>query len=219
MTIENWGLIDYQNAWQRQEQLFQETISRKMAGLSTGNRLIFCEHPHVYTLGKHGNPQNMLLSAANLQKTGATFVQTDRGGDITYHGPGQIVGYPIFDLATFGIGLKQYVSNVEEAIIQTLLAYGIQTGRLHGATGVWLDIGKPSCRKIAAIGVRSSHFVTMHGFALNANTDLRYFTAINPCGFIDKGVTSMQFEKGIYIDMEEARARLAHAFMEIFQTI
>lgn len=218
MIIENWGLIDYQTAWQRQEQLFQETISRKMAGLPTGNRLIFCEHPHVYTLGKHGNPQNMLLSAANLQKTGATFVQTDRGGDITYHGPGQIVGYPIFDLATFGIGLKQYVSNVEEAIIQTLLAYGIQTGRLHGATGVWLDTGKPSCRKIAAIGVRSSHFITMHGFALNVNTDLRYFRAINPCGFIDKGVTSMQFEKGIYIDMEEVRAKLAHAFIEIFQT-
>ncbi len=217
MKIENWGLIDYRTAWERQEQLFRETISRKMAGLPTENRLVFCEHPHVYTLGMHGNPQNMLLSAANLQKTGATFVQTNRGGDITYHGPGQIVGYPIFDLASFGIGLKQYICNVEEAIIQTLLTYDIRAERLHGATGVWLDTGKPNCRKIAAIGVRSSHFVTMHGFALNVNTDLRYFSAINPCGFTDKGVTSMQLEKGKHIDMEEVRARLAHAFTNIFQ--
>ena len=212
----DWGLIEYNEAWTKQEQLFNASIELKLKNLPTENYLIFCEHPHVYTLGKSGDEHNMLLNYIQLQAKDASFVKTNRGGDITYHGPGQVVGYPIFDLANFGLGLKQYIYNVEEAIIKTLAMYNIISTRLDGATGVWLDVGMPTCRKICAIGVRSSRFVTMHGFALNVNTDLNYFNYINPCGFVDKGVTSMEKELGSKIDFEELKIRLRQQIEAIF---
>jgi len=204
----DWGLIEYNDAWAKQEELFNESIQKKIQELPTENHLIFCEHPHVYTLGKSGDEHNMLLNYIQLQAKDATFVKTNRGGDITYHGPGQLVGYPIFDLANFGLGLKQYIYNVEEAIIKTLASYNIVSQRLDGATGVWLDVDTPACRKICAIGVRSSRFVTMHGFALNVNTQLEYFNYINPCGFVDKGVTSMEKELGGKVNMEQLKSNL-----------
>ena len=204
----DWGLIEYNEAWAKQETLFSASIEKKQQHLPTDNYLIFCEHPHVYTLGKSGDEQNMLLNYIQLQAKNASFVHTNRGGDITYHGPGQVVGYPIFDLDNFNIGLKQYIHLIEEAIIKTLSLYNIKSTRLDGATGVWLDVGLPTCRKICAIGVRSSRFVTMHGFALNVNTQLEYFNYINPCGFVDKGVTSMEKELGTKVDMEELKIRL-----------
>lgn len=208
IKLVDWGLIDYNQAWEQQETAFQETIKRKVEGLETENLLVYCEHPHVYTLGKSGDEHNMLLNYIQLQAKDAIFVKTNRGGDITYHGPGQLVGYPIFDLANFGIGLKNYIHHIEEAIIKTLAEYNITTTRLEGATGVWLDIDLATCRKICAIGVRSSRYVTMHGFALNVNTDLTYFNHINPCGFVDKGVTSLEKELGGKVDLEELKAKL-----------
>lgn len=214
----DWGLIEYNEAWNKQEEIFKQTIQLKLDNKQTTNTLVFCEHPHVYTLGKSGDEQNMLLNYIQLQAADAQFVKTNRGGDITYHGPGQIVGYPIFDLANFNIGLKQYIFLIEEAIINTLKYYAIESTRLDGATGVWLNVGMPSCRKICAIGVRSSRFVTMHGFALNINTDLTYFKHINPCGFIDKGVTSLQNELNMEINMEEVKTILADNFDKLFVT-
>ena len=204
----DWGMTEYNEAWSKQEELFNDAIAHKSNGEPTTNTLIFCEHPHVYTLGKSGDEHNMLLNYIQLQAKDAVFVKSNRGGDITYHGPGQLVGYPIFDLANFDLGLKQYIHNIEEAIINTLALYGINTTRLEGATGVWLEVGQPTCRKICAIGVRSSRYVTMHGFALNINTQLEYFSYINPCGFIDKGVTSMQKELGAEVDMKELKDKL-----------
>lgn len=211
-----WDTIEYNEAWARQEELFNDSIQRKMKGLTTDNYLVFCEHPHVYTLGKSGDEHNMLLNYIQLQAKDATFVHSNRGGDITYHGPGQLVGYPIFDLANFGLGLKQYIYKVEEAIIKTLSTYHIMSQRLDGATGVWLDVGTPTCRKICAIGVRSSRYVTMHGFALNVNTQLEYFNYINPCGFTDKGVTSMEKELGEKVDMEHLKSVLRLSIEEQF---
>jgi len=212
----DWGLIEYTEAWTKQEALFSASIEKKVQNLPTDNYLVFCEHPHVYTLGKSGDEQNMLLNYIQLQAQNVTFVHSNRGGDITYHGPGQVVGYPIFDLANFNLGLKLYIQNIEEAIIDTLALYNIASTRLEAATGVWLDVGLPTCRKICAIGVRSSRYVTMHGFALNVNTDLTYFNHINPCGFVDKGVTSMQKELGAEVDMEELKFRLRHCIEERF---
>jgi len=212
----DWGLVEYNEAWKNQEILFNRSIQQKTQELSTDNYLVFCEHPHVYTLGKSGDEHNMLLNYIQLQAKDATFVKTNRGGDITYHGPGQVVGYPIFDLANFELGLKQYIYNIEEAIIKTLALYNITSTRLEGATGVWLDVGMPSCRKICAIGVRSSRFITMHGFALNVNTQLEYFNFINPCGFIDKGVTSMEKELGKKVDMDELKACLRAEIENLF---
>ena len=209
----DWGLIEYNQAWKEQESIFAETISRKIQELETENYMIFCEHPHVYTLGKSGDEQNLLLNYIQLQANNAQFVHTNRGGDITYHGPGQIVGYPIFDLANFGIGLKEYIHRIEASIIELLQQYNIRSERLEGATGVWLDTGTKQARKICAIGVRSSRYVTMHGFALNINTDLAYFGHINPCGFTDKGVTSLEQELGEKQDMNKVKA----ALLEIFQ--
>ena len=218
-SIENidWGLVEYNQAWANQELLFSGTIEKKMQGQCTDNYLVFCEHPHVYTLGKSGDEHNMLLNFIQLQAKNANFVHTNRGGDITYHGPGQLVGYPIFDLANFGLGLKQYIYRIEEAIIQTLSLYNILSARLEGSTGVWLEAGTSACRKICAIGVRSSRFVTMHGFALNVNTQLEYFDYINPCGFIDKGVTSMEKELGARVEMEELKAHLRKTIEEQFK--
>jgi lipoyl(octanoyl) transferase len=212
----DWGLIEYNEAWTKQETMFSGSIEKKEQNVPTENYLVFCEHPHVYTLGKSGDEQNMLLNYIQLQAKNATFVHSNRGGDITYHGPGQVVGYPIFDLANFNLGLKQYIHNIEEAIIKVLASYNIKSTRLDGATGVWLDVGLSTCRKICAIGVRSSRYVTMHGFALNVNTELEYFNYINPCGFIDKGVTSMEKELGQKLDMEDLKLRLKCSIEEKF---
>lgn len=216
IDYQDWGLTEYNEAWAKQDALFSAAITSKTLGETTLNTLVFCEHPHVYTLGKSGDEHNMLLDYIQLQAKNATFVHSNRGGDITYHGPGQVVGYPIFDLANFGLGLKQYIFRIEEAIIQTLSIYNIPSTRLEGSTGVWLDVGNPACRKICAIGVRSSHFVTMHGFALNVNTQLEYFSYINPCGFIDKGVTSMEKELGGKVDMDELKSRLRITIEDMF---
>ena len=217
ILYDDWGLIEYKQAWEKQEKLFTETLNRKAEGLQTENHLIFCEHPHVYTLGRSGDENNMLLDYIQLQAKNASFVHTNRGGDITYHGPGQVVGYPIFDLENFNMGLKQYIYNIEEAIIHCLQQYNILGEHFEKATGVWLDTGKPACRKICAIGVRSSRFVTMHGFALNVNTSLEYFSYINPCGFTDKGVTSMQQELGSTVDFELLKSNLKTCIIEQFQ--
>lgn len=208
----DWGTIEYNKAWAEQELLFNATIQQKINGEPTHNHFVICEHPHVYTLGKSGDEQNLLLNYIQLQAKNAQFVHSNRGGDITYHGPGQIVGYPIFNLEDFKMGLKQYIHTMEQCIIDVLATHGIPSTRLDGATGVWLDVNTPKARKICAIGVRSSRYVTMHGFALNVNTDLSYFAHINPCGFIDKGVTSMQKELGVEVDIEAVKAQLVAQF-------
>lgn len=204
----DWQLISYADAWQKQTDLFNELVRAKLAGEPYLNNLIACEHPHVYTLGKSGKDQNMLISEEQLQKMGASLYHIDRGGDITYHGPGQIVCYPILNLEDYRLGLKEYIHLLEEAVINVCSRYGVTAGRLDGATGVWLDGGTPRARKICAIGVRSSHFVTMHGLAFNINTDLKYFHYINPCGFIDKGVTSIEKELNQRIDVNQTKAML-----------
>lgn len=213
MTFQDWGEIPYNDAWQRQEQMMQQQVTRKMGGQPTENTLVFCQHPHVYTLGKSGKAGNMLYDDGTIP-----FVKTNRGGDITYHGPGQITGYPIFDIETFNLGLKNYIYNVEECIIRTIALYGITGERLEGATGVWIEAHTPRARKICAIGVRASHFVTMHGFALNVNTDLSYFQRINPCGFVDKGVTSIAREVGHEVDYEVVKQQLHQKFIEVFES-
>ena len=211
ILIDDWNLMAYPEAWNRQEALFDEVVAAKKAGEHYTNRIILCEHPHVYTLGRSGKERNMLLTDEQLHAIGATYHHIDRGGDITYHGPGQLVCYPILNLEELGWGLKEYIHHLEEAVIQVCASYGIQAGRVDGATGVWLDGGTARARKICAIGVRSSHYVTMHGLALNVNTDLRYFSYINPCVFIDKGVTSIQQELGHEIQMAEVKQRLTSA--------
>lgn len=208
--IEDWGTVDYAEAWRRQEELFDGMVEKKLAGRHDyENRIVMCQHPHVYTIGRSGKDSNMLIGADFLQRIGAQLFHIDRGGDVTYHGPGQIVCYPILNLEDFGLGLKEYVHVIEEAVIRLCAAYGIEAGRLEKATGVWLDAHTARARKICAIGVRSKHFVTMHGMALNVNTDLRYFSYINPCGFVDKGVTSIQKELGREMDMEEVKDLLS----------
>jgi len=194
IDIVHWGRIPYSEAWQKQTALFQARIEAKQQGENRlPDLLISCEHNPVYTLGKNGVSNNLLLGNNELEQKGVEFFKIDRGGDITYHGPGQIVVYPILDLEHFGLGLKAYINCLEEAVISFLKNRDIQAGRLDGATGVWLQ--NPE-RKICAIGVRCSRYITMHGLALNINTDLNYFRFINPCGFVDKGVTSLQVELG-----------------------
>ena len=217
ILFSDWGLIDYNNAWQQQEEIFNNTIQQKISGNETDNQLIFCEHPHVYTLGKSGDEHNLLIDYIQLQASDAKFVKTNRGGDITYHGPGQLVGYPIFDLANFGIGIKQYIFHIEQAIIDCLAEnYNIHSERLDGATGVWIEPNTPRARKICAIGVRCSRFVTMHGFALNVNTNLDYFKHINPCGFVDKGVTSISKEIGKPVEMSVLKILLSEKIRREF---
>ena len=215
MFFSDWGLIPYAEAWQRQTEWFDSLIQAKQNNDVYENHIVFCEHPHVYTLGRSGKENNMLLSEAQLEKIGATLYHIDRGGDITYHGPGQLVCYPILNLEEFSLGLKEYVHLLEEAVIRVCASYGIIAGRLEKATGVWLEGDMPRARKICAIGVRSSHFVTMHGLALNVNTDLRYFSYIHPCGFIDKGVTSLQQELKREMPMEEVKQRLCRELQEL----
>ena len=215
LNVTDWHIIPYADAWTRQTEWFDTLVRAKQAGEEYENHIILCEHPHVYTLGRSGKEGNMLLSEEQLQKIGATLYHIDRGGDITYHGPGQLVCYPILNLEEFSLGLKEYVHLLEEAVIRVCASYGIIAGRLEKATGVWLEGDMPRARKICAIGVRSSHFVTMHGLALNVNTDLRYFSYIHPCGFIDKGVTSLQQELKREMPMEEVKQRLCRELQEL----
>ena len=212
------GEIEYGAAWEYQEERFNRLVDHKRdpEGMELPEQfLLFCEHPHVYTLGKSGDEANLLIRSEFLKKINATYYKTNRGGDITYHGPGQIVGYPIVDLESLGIGLKQYVSTLEDAIIELLRQYEISATRMDGATGVWLEKDHPvKARKICAIGVRSSRYITMHGFALNVNTNLDYFSYINPCGFETKGVTSMERELGKPLDFEQVKLELKEIVMK-----
>ncbi len=210
--------FEYQQSWDYQESLLQEMIKAKAnVAEKKAGYLLFVEHPHVYTLGKSGNDSNLLVNEDFLRSKGASFYRINRGGDITYHGPGQIVGYPIIDLDRFGIGIREYIFRLEEAVIRTLAHYQIVATRLEGATGVWLDIDKPGkTRKICAIGVRASRSVTMHGFAFNVNTDLKFYDYINPCGFTDKGVTSMEKELGSQQSMKNVKDVLKTELMYQF---
>jgi lipoyl(octanoyl) transferase len=213
------GLMDFKEAWDYQASLQRSIIEAKTGKLAekAKNYLLFVEHPHVFTLGKSGKENNLLIRDDLLNSINASFYKIDRGGDITYHGPGQLVGYPIFDLDGFGMGIRDYIHNLEQAIIDTLSEAGISASHLEGGTGVWLDIDKPGrIRKICAIGVKVSRSVTMHGFALNVNTDLNYFRYIHPCGYIDKGVTSVERELGTVQSMDRIRKLLLHNMERIF---
>ncbi len=216
LTYIDLGIRNYKETWDYQVQLHKKVLSSKAGGKPV-NYLIFVEHPHVYTLGRSGKENNLLIGEPLLKKLGASFYHTDRGGDITYHGPGQIVGYPVFDLESFQMGVKKYIYSIEQVILNALSMYGITATRMNGATGVWLDATDPQkARKICAIGVKVSRAVTMHGFALNVNTDLNYFRYIHPCGFIDKGVTSLERELGRPQDMDEVKDILLKNFEKVF---
>ena len=219
------GQRDYKETWDYQTEIFARLVDSKKLGTKVGDSgqnilpgtLIFVEHPHVYTLGKSGSKNNLLLDLIQLQAKDASFYRIDRGGDITYHGPGQIVGYPIFDLDVIKIGLKEYIYRLEEAIIRTVNEFGITASRFGGGTGVWLDpeiSGK--ARKICAIGVKASRYITMHGFAFNVNSDLTYFNNINPCGFTDKGVTSLEKELGARQDFESVKNIVKRNLQAVF---
>ncbi len=217
----NLGLIDYKEAWDLQEKLFKKIVDIKVNNRNsqteetTPNYLIFCQHPHVYTLGKSGKLENLLVDEKGLDEKEATFYKINRGGDITYHGPGQLVVYPILDLDNFFTDIHKYMRYLEEAVISTCADYGIKAGRIDGLTGVWINDGNP--RKLCAMGVKSSRWVTMHGLALNVNTDLNYFGNIVPCGIDDKAVSSIQKELNREIDMNEASEKLKRHLSELFE--
>ncbi|MDO4763800.1 MAG: lipoyl(octanoyl) transferase LipB [Flavobacteriaceae bacterium] len=225
IKFEDLGMKNYQEVWNYQENLMKNIIdikmkNRKLEGagiLETPNHFLFVEHPHIYTLGKSGAETNMLINDEKLKEINADFVKTNRGGDITYHGFGQVVGYPILDLENFFTDIHLYIRNLEEVIIQTMAEYGLKGERSKGETGVWLDVGKPYARKICAIGVRASRWVTMHGFAFNVNTDMRYFDYIIPCGIRGKQVASLQRELENEIPMEEVKQKIKTHFQEVFQ--
>lgn len=232
VNFQDWGLIDYKDAWDKQEALFADTVALKtkirnlkvvtegdeyQEETPTPNYLVFCEHPHVYTLGKSGKPEHLLLDEQGLKEKKASYYPINRGGDITYHGPGQIVGYPIIDLDNFFTDIHLYLRTLEEAVILTLADYGLQSGRYPGYTGVWFDADNDNARKICAMGVRCSRWVTMHGFAFNINADLDYFKNIVPCGIDDKDVTSMQRELGRKVDEEEVKHRLKGHIARLFE--
>ena len=224
VEIQDLGLKDYKESWDYQEGIFKSIVDLKIknrreeTSLSTSNYLLFVEHPHVYTLGKSGDASNMLLNEKQLADKGATFYKTNRGGDITYHGPGQVVGYPILDLDNFFTDIHKYLRFLEEVIILTLSEYAIKATRSEGETGVWLDVGTPFARKICAMGVRASRWVTMHGFALNVNADLGYFDHIIPCGIRGKAVTSLNVELGIKeVDIAEVKNKLLKHFSALFE--
>jgi lipoyl(octanoyl) transferase len=219
------GLIDYKEAWDYQEKIFDGIVQTKVNNrtlpiseqIPTNNFLIFCEHPHVYTLGKSGHESNLLVNEQELKEKNATYYKINRGGDITYHGPGQVVGYPILDLDNFFTDIHKYLRYLEEMVILTLAEYGIDAGRSVGETGVWIDAEHPlKARKICAMGVRASRWVTMHGFALNVNADLNYFGNIIPCGIVDKAVTSMDKELGQKVDEQEVKKKLEKHFADLF---
>jgi lipoyl(octanoyl) transferase len=223
VLFEDWGLLDYQNAWEKQEVLFSSVVTQKIHNRDaheqqqTQNHLIFVEHPHVYTLGKSGKPQNLLLDEEGLKTRHASYYKINRGGDITYHGPGQLVGYPILDLDNFFTDIHLYLRTLEEAVILTLGEYGIAAGRYPGFTGVWLDADNERARKICAMGVRCSRWVTMHGFAFNVNTDLDYFKNIVPCGIDDKDVTSMKRELGQEVDINGVKEIMKKHLSALFE--
>lgn len=225
VQVQHWGLIEYQQAWDKQERIFAQTVAQKVANrsrpadeqISTSNYLFFCEHPHVYTLGKSGHESNLLANDDFLKTIGATYHRINRGGDITYHGPGQLVGYPILDLDNFFTDIHRYMRLLEEAIIRTVADYGIVAGRIDGLTGVWVDYELPQARKICALGVKASRWVTMHGFALNVNTDLSYFGHIVPCGITDKAVTSMAAELGHSVDIKAVADRIQTHLATLFE--
>ena len=223
VSIKDLGLIDYKKCWDYQEELFAEILTVKSANRkenkteATKNHLILCEHPHVYTLGKSGDEKNLLVNENYLKSRGATFHKINRGGDITYHGPGQIVGYPILDLDNFFTDIHKYLRFLEEAVILTLKEYGLVAERSPGETGVWFDVGTPKARKICALGVKSSRWVTMHGFAFNINSDLSYFGNIIPCGITDKNVTSLQQELGGKMNMEEVKNKVKLYLVDLFE--
>lgn len=227
ITFEDLGTIDYQKAWDYQEELLKSIVAQKVANrdreeaekLKTDNYLLFCEHPPVYTLGKTGKEDHLLLDQEQLDQQGFQFYKINRGGDITYHGPGQIVGYPIMDLDNFFTDIHKYLRHLEEAIIRTLADYNIAAGRLEGATGVWLDPSQPSkARKICAMGIRASRWVTMHGWAFNVNVDLNHFGNIVPCGIDDKAVTSLNKELDVEsVDINEVKNRLKKHFLDLFE--
>lgn len=219
------GQADYKSTWDLQERLLADTINRKLENRNLPQEqqhppqhfLLFCEHPHVYTLGKSGDEEHLLADQQQLDSIGATYHRINRGGDITYHGPGQLVGYPIFDLDHFFNDIHKYLRFLEEAIILTLAEYGITAGRIEGLTGVWIDAQHPaSARKICAFGVRCSRWVTMHGFAFNVNSDLSYFNRIIPCGITDKGVTSLQQELGRTVELGEVKDKVLHHLSVVF---
>lgn len=219
----DWGLKDYQEAWDEQEKVFKSVVEVKQQNRLNGehqetpNYLIFTEHPHVYTLGKSGHLENLLLDEEALAEHQATFYKINRGGDITYHGPGQIVGYPILDLDNFFTDIHRYLRTLEEAVIHTMADYGLKGERFDGFTGVWLDADNEKARKICAMGVRASRWVTMHGFAFNVNADLDYFNNIVPCGIDDKAVTSLEKELGGKLDIEEVKGKLKNHIAELFE--
>jgi lipoyl(octanoyl) transferase len=226
VSFKDLGHAPYKETWDFQEELFERNVQRKLQnrlegkadGEGTEDVLLFVEHPHVYTLGKSGDAFHLLVSEEKLKEIGATYYPINRGGDITYHGPGQIVGYPLLDLEHFFTDIHKYMRYLEEAIIRTIAHYGIAGGRIDGLTGVWLDIDDPKkARKIAALGVKCSRWLTMHGFAFNVNTDLNYFNYIVPCGITDKTVTSLSKELGREMDMEEVKRILLQELAEVFQ--
>ncbi|MDR1170395.1 MAG: lipoyl(octanoyl) transferase LipB [Prevotellaceae bacterium] len=210
------GIMNYKEAWQKQGLLMEKLKQEKSESKEGLNHLLFVEHPHVYTLGRNGNQANMLMNTIQLAEKNADFIKVDRGGDITYHGPGQLVVYPVFCLTDFRIGVKEYVRRLEEVVINVIAEYGLQGERMEKATGVWIDAGTSGARKICAIGVKCSQFVTMHGFALNVNTDLNYFNYINPCGFVDRGVTSIERETGKKANIDEVKHFVLQYFKDIF---
>ena len=223
VKFEDLGLIDFKKCWDYQEELFSGTLDIKSKNRKentinpTNNYLIFCEHPHVYTLGKSGDEKNLLVNEEYLKSRGATFHKINRGGDITYHGPGQIIGYPILDLENFFTDIHKYLRFLEEAVILTLSDYSLTSERSEGETGVWFDVGTPNARKICALGVKNSRWVSMHGFAFNVNVDLSYFGNIIPCGIVDKKVTSLQKELGKEIDMQEVKNKLKTHLVCLFE--
>ena len=224
VTLQDLGIKDYKETWEYQEELFKGIVDLKIRNrreeldLETPNYFLLVEHPHVYTLGKSGDLTNLLLSEKQLEAKGATFYKINRGGDITYHGPGQIVGYPILDLDNFFTDIHKYLRFLEEVIILTLAEYGLNCSRSEGETGVWLGVGTPFARKICALGVRASRWVTMHGFALNVNADLGYFDNIIPCGIRGKAVTSLNVELGVTsVDMEEVKQKIQKHFTKLFE--
>jgi lipoyl(octanoyl) transferase len=222
VLIEDLGLIDYKKAWDYQELLFKETVDRKIrirngeTELVTENHLLFCQHPHVYTLGKSGQETHLLLNENQLDQADISYYKINRGGDITYHGPGQLVVYPIFDLDHFFTDIHKYLRFLEEAVIQTLAFYGVKGERSEGETGVWIDVNTPNARKICAMGVKSSRWVTMHGIGFNLNPDLSYFNHIVPCGIVDKGVTSLEKELGKEIDIKAVQEILLEKLASLF---
>ena len=224
VQLQDLGLKDYKETWDYQEEIFKSILDIKIknrredTSIKTNNYFLFVEHPHVYTLGKSGDVSNLLLNESQLKEKGADFYKINRGGDITYHGPGQIVGYPILDLDNFFTDIHKYLRLLEETIILTLAEYGLHATRSKGETGVWLDVGTPFARKICAMGVRASRWVTMHGFALNVNANLGYFDNIIPCGIRGKAVTSLNVELGVKeVSMEEVKDKLANHFSSLFE--